>query len=88
MTDKEREEYRELVIDAVKALKIDYEDFIGYTFSDDPTVWLKNIHTVFLDTYTYSKLTNDNERANLVLELYKKLVDTYFEIEKEDKVEQ
>lgn len=83
-----KEEYRELVIDAVKALKIDYEDFIGYTFSDDPKVWLKNIHTVFLDTYTYSKLTNDNERANLVLELYKKLVDAYFELEKEDKVEQ
>ena len=88
MTDKEREEYRELVIDAVKTLKIAYEDFIGYTFSDDPKVWLKNIHTVFPDTYTYSKLTNDDERANLVLELYKKLVDAYFEIEKEDKVEQ
>lgn len=51
-------------------------------------VWLKNIHTVFLDTYTYSKLKNDDERANLVLELYKKLVDAYFELEKEDKVEQ
>ena len=88
MTDKEKEGYRELVIDAVKTLKIAYEDFIGNTFSDDQKVWLKNIHTVFLDTYTYSKLKNDNERANLVLELYKKLVDAYFEIEKEDKVEQ
>ena len=56
MTDKEKEGYRELVIDAVKTLKIAYEDFIGYTFSDDPKVWLKNIHTVFPDTYTYSKL--------------------------------
>ena len=27
-----KEEYRELIIDAVKTLKIAYEDFIGYTF--------------------------------------------------------
>ena len=87
MTDKEKEGYRELVIDAVKTLKIAYEDFIGYTFSDDPKVWLKNIHTVFLDTYTYSKLKNDNERANLVLELYKKLVQAYFKLEKAEVIE-
>ena len=70
-----KEEYRELIIDAVKTLKIAYEDFIGYTFSDDPKVWLKNIHTVFLDTYTYSKLKKDEESGRLVLELYKKVVD-------------
>lgn len=51
-----KEEYKDLLIDAVKALKIDYEDFIGYAFSDDPQVWLKNIHRIFPDTYTYSKL--------------------------------
>ena len=33
-----KEEYKELIINAVEALKIDYEDFIGYTFSDDPQV--------------------------------------------------
>ena len=77
-----KEEYRELVIDAVKTLKIAYEDFIGYTFSDDPKVWLKNIHRIFPDTYTYSKLKKDDERASLVLELYKKLVQAYFKIEK------
>ena len=27
-----KEEYKDLIIDAVKTLKIDYEDFIGYTF--------------------------------------------------------
>ena len=77
-----KEEYRELIIDAVKTLKIDYEDFIGYTFSDDPQVWLKNIHKIFPDTYTYSKLKKDDERASLVLELYKKLVQAYFKIER------
>ena len=54
-----KEEYRELIIDAVKTLKIDYEDFIGYTFSDDPKIWLENIHKIFPDTYTYSKLKKD-----------------------------
>ena len=77
-----KEEYRELIIDAVKTLKIDYEDFIGYTFSDDPQVWLKNIHIIFPDTYTYSKLKKDAERAGLVLDLYKKLVQAYFKLEK------
>ena len=77
-----KEEYRELIIDAVKTLKIDYEDFIGYTFSDDPKVWLQNIDRVFPDTYTYSKLKKDDERANLVLELHKKLFRAYFELEK------
>lgn len=77
-----KEEYKELIIDAVKILKIDYEDFIGYTFSDDPEVWLKNIHIIFPDTYTYSKLKKDDERADLVLELYKKLVYAYSNIEK------
>lgn len=76
-----KEEYKDLIIDAVKTLKIDYEDFIGYTFSDDPQVWLKNIHIIFPDTYTYSKLKKDDERANLVLDLYKKLVNAYFKIE-------
>ena len=76
------EEYKELIIEAVKTLKIDYEDFIGYTFSDDPKVWLKNIHRVFPDTYTYSKVKKDEERANLVMDLYKKLVHAYFRIEK------
>ena len=46
-----KEEYKELIIDAVKTLKIDYEDFIGYTYSDNPKVWLKNINRVFPDTY-------------------------------------
>ena len=77
-----KEEYKELIIDAVKTLKIDYEDFIGYTYSDNPKVWLKNINRVFPDTYTYSKLKKDDERANLVLDLYKKLVYAYFKIEK------
>ena len=83
-----KEEYKELIIDAIKTLKIDYEDFIGYTYSDDSEIWLKNIRKIFPDTYTYSKLKKDEERASLVLELYKKLVDAYSEIEKEDKVEQ
>ena len=77
-----KEEYRELIIDAVKTLKIDYEDFIGYTFSDDPKIWLENINRIFPDTYTYSKLKKDDERADLVLELYKKLVYAYSNIEK------
>ena len=42
-----KEEYKDLIIDAVKTLKIDYEDFIGYTFSDDPKIWLENIHKIF-----------------------------------------
>ena len=77
-----KEEYKDLIIDAVKTLKIDYEDFIGYTFSDDPQVWLKNIHIIFPDTYTYSKLKKDDEWASLVLDLYKKLVQAYFKIER------
>ena len=76
-----KEDYKELIIDAVKTLKIDYEDFIGYTFSDDPKVWLKNIHKVFPDTYTYSKLKKDDSQASLVLDLYIKLVQAYFKIE-------
>ena len=43
---------------------------------------LKNIHIIFPDTYTYSKLKKDDERASLVLELYKKLVQAYFKLEK------
>ena len=70
------------IIDAVKTLKIDYEDFIGYTFSDNPKIWLENIHKIFPDTYTYSKLKKDDKRANLVLDLYKKLVQAYFKLEK------
>ena len=66
-----KEEYKELIIDAVKTLKIDYEDFIGYTFSDDPKIWLENIQKIFPDTYKYSELKKDKKRANLVLELYK-----------------
>ena len=77
-----KEEYKELIIDTVKTLKIDYEDFIGYTFSDNPKVWLKNIHIIFPDTYTYSKLKKDDERASLVLDLYKKLVKAYFKIKR------
>ena len=77
-----KEEYKELIIDAVKTLKIDYEDFIGYTFSDDPKIWLENIQKIFPDTYKYSELKKDKKRANLVLELYKKLVNAYFELEK------
>ena len=82
-----KEEYKELIIDAVKILKIDYEDFIGYTFSDNPEVWLKNIRRIFPDTYTYSKLKKDDERAGLVLELYKKLVNAYFKLEKAEVAE-
>ena len=66
-----KEEYKDLIIDAVKTLKIDYEDFIGYTFSDDPKIWLENIHKIFPDTYTYSKLKKDDARSSLVLDLYK-----------------
>lgn len=77
-----KEEYKELIIDAVKILKIDYEDFIGYTFSDDPKIWLENIQKIFPDTYKYSELKKDEKRVNLVLELYKKLVSAYFKLEK------
>lgn len=82
-----KEEYKDLIIDAVKTLKIDYEDFIGYTFSDNPKIWLENIHKIFPDTYTYSKLKKDDERANLVLDLYKKLVQAYFKLEKAEAAE-
>lgn len=77
-----KEEYKELIIDAVKTLKIDYEDFIGYTFSDDPKIWLENIQKIFPDTYKYSELKKDEKRANLVLDLYKKLFNAYFKVEK------
>ena len=82
-----KEEYKELIIDAIKTLKIDYEDFIGYTYSDDSEIWLKNIRKIFPDTYTYSKLKKDEERASLVLELYKKLVNAYFKLEKAEVAE-
>ena len=82
-----KEEYKDLIIDAVKTLKIDYEDFIGYTFSDDPQVWLKNIYRIFPDTYTYSKLKKDDRQVSLILELYKKLVQAYFKVEKAEVAE-
>ena len=41
-----KEEYKELIIDAIRTLRIDYDDFICYTFSDDPKVWLENIQKI------------------------------------------
>ena len=75
-----KEEFRELIIDTVKELHIDYEDFIGYSYTDDEDVWMQNINRRLPDTYLYSKVTNDPDRAQLVKDKYFLLWDAYLEL--------
>lgn len=73
----DKESFRELIIEKIKLLKLDYEDFIGYSYSDDPDVWMHNLVKVLPDTYQYSLLTNDKVRAQLVMNIFAELSTAY-----------
>ena len=62
----DKESFRKLIIEKMKLINLDYEDFIGYSYSDNPEVWMDNLLTVLPDTYHYSKLKNDTARMQLV----------------------
>ena len=78
-----KEEFKKLIIDTVKELHIAYEDFIGYSFTDNEDVWMNNIDRVFPDTYMYSKLKNDPDRMQLVKDKYSLLRGAYLELKKD-----
>lgn len=78
-----REEFKKLIIDAVKELHIDYEDFIGYSYTDDEDIWMDNIDRMLPDTYMYSKMTNDPDRMQLVKDKYSLLRGAYLELKRD-----
>ena len=73
----DKESFRELIIEKIKLLKLDYEDFIGYSYSDDPDVWMHNLVKLLPDTYQYSLLTNDKVRTQLVMNIFAELSAAY-----------
>lgn len=80
----DKETFRELIIEKMKLLKLDYEDFIGYSYSDDSNVWMQNLLKVLPDTYQYSLLTKDDTRMQLVEKVFAELTTAYKTLEKEE----
>ena len=78
-----KEEFKKLIIDTVKELHIAYEDFIGYSYTDDEDIWMKNIDRILPDTDMYSKMTNDPDRMQLVKHKYSLLHGAYLELKRD-----
>ena len=79
-----KETFRELIIEKMKSIKLDYDDFIGYSYSDDPNVWMQNLLKVLPDTYQYSLLTKDESRMQLIKKIFAELTAAYKTLEKEE----
>ena len=79
----DKETFRELIIEKMKSINLAYEDFIGYSYSDDPSVWMGNLNKIMPDTYYYSLLTNDEARTKLVVAVWKELAAAYKTLESE-----
>ena len=80
----DKELFRQLIIEKIKLIKLDYEDFIGYSYSDDPDVWMHNLLKVLPDTYQYSLLKNDKARMQLIENIFTELAEAYKTLEKKE----
>ena len=80
----DKDTFKELIIEKMKLLKLDYEDFIGYSYSEDPDVWMPNLLKVLPDTYQYSLLKNDKARMQLIEKIFAELTAAYKTLEKEE----
>ena len=79
-----KESFRKLIIEKMKQIDLDYEDFIGYSYSNDPKVWIGNLTVVLPDTYHYSRLTNDTARMQLVKDTLTELIIAYKTLDLEE----